>query len=149
MPQPRVLGSDGRAHRLDDLIGAEYALIGAGVDPRTLLSAKELATWQALGARFVVVYPWGQRPQDPRQRTWHDGLVEVEDFESTWFDWLKVQGHKRNSVAIIRPDKFVFGLVRAAALSRATQAACDQLQRDAAAAGAPLRGLSVVTREAA
>ena len=149
MPQPKVLGPDGRAHRLDDLIGAEYALIGAGEDPRSRLSAEALATWQALGARFIVVYPWGHRPQDPRQRTQPEGLIEVEDFESTWFAWLKAQGHKRGSVAIIRPDKFVFALERAAALPQATQAASDQLQRDRAVAGAPLRSLSVVTREAA
>lgn len=149
MPQPNVLGPDGRTHRLDDLIGAEYALIGAGEDPRSHLSAEALATWQALGARFVAVYPWGQRPQDPKQRVRPEGLIEVEDFECTWFAWLKAQGHKRGSVAILRPDKFVFALERAEGLSRATGAASEQLGAGRMLAGAALRNLSVVSREAA
>ncbi|WP_249221448.1 bifunctional 3-(3-hydroxy-phenyl)propionate/3-hydroxycinnamic acid hydroxylase [Cupriavidus sp. KK10] len=149
MPQPKVIGPDGRTHRLDDLIGAEYALIGAGVDPRAQLSAEALAAWQTLGARFVVVYPWGLRPQDPRQRTRPEGLIEVEDFESTWFAWLKAQGHKRGSVAILRPDKYVFALERGDGLARATRVASEQLQRDRMVAGASPRPVSVVTREAA
>jgi 3-(3-hydroxy-phenyl)propionate hydroxylase len=138
MPQPNVLGTDGRQHRFDDLIGTGYAAIGAGVDPRTQMSDSEVAFWQRLGARFAVVYRWGERPQNKSLRIKPHGLVEVEDFEGTWFGWLKDHGHRRGSVAIVRPDKFVFALARADALARATRAAREQLQAGEVDAGAPV-----------
>ena len=46
MPQPNLRGPDGRRHRLDDIAGRGFVLIGAGVDPRASLDIEALALWQ-------------------------------------------------------------------------------------------------------
>ena len=38
-----------------------------------------------------------------------------------WIGWLRRSGHRIGSVAIVRPDKFVFALVRASELAVATR----------------------------
>jgi 3-(3-hydroxy-phenyl)propionate hydroxylase len=150
MPQPDVLGTDGRQHRLDDLLGSGYALIGAGRDPRATMSDAEIAFWRRLGARFAVVHPWGGRPQDPALRARPADLIEVEDLQGTWFDWLKGAGHGRGSVAIVRPDRFVFALVRAGApLQQATRTARAQLHPDESGSLPSARPRGVATPETA
>jgi 3-(3-hydroxy-phenyl)propionate hydroxylase len=137
MPQPKLRGPDGRRHRLDALAGHGFVLIGAGVDPRATLDAAALALWQALGARFIAVYPFGGRPEGAGvAHAVPQGLIETEDPDGTFFDWLKASGGRTGSVAIVRPDKFVFGLVRAAQMHEATRELARQLHRGEAAPAA-------------
>src|SRR5208283_5379330 len=63
IPQPQVRTYDGRRALLDDVLGEEFALVGCAADPRAGLDAKTLAGLEALGARFVALYPFGGRPQ--------------------------------------------------------------------------------------
>ncbi len=130
LPQPSVRGSDGRRHRMDDLLGIGYALVGAGVDPRALLSTAELATWQRLNTRFVAIYPLGCRPQGDFDRRCPQDLIELEDVDGSYFRWLRSRGRSTGSVAIVRPDRFVFGLVRARDLAATTRALVEQLRLD-------------------
>ena len=137
MPQPTVRGSDGRRHRLDDLLGSGFLILCAGVDPRTLLGAKEREALADLGARFAVIYPLGRRPYGRTERQWSPDLVELEDVAGDWYQWLKRCGGKVGNVAVVRPDKFVFALVKGPGLSVAVQALISLLRRGLAT-GHPL-----------
>lgn len=136
MPQPSVRGVDGKRHLLDLLLGDGYALIGAGVDPREALSAAELAAWQSLGTCFASIFPFGGRPQGKVDQRVPPALVEIEDIDGGYFDWLRARGGTVGSVAIVRPDKFVFGLVRPEALLAATRSLAQQLQLGSTATAA-------------
>ncbi len=115
IPQPLVRTYDGRRALLDDILGEELALIGYACDPRATLDAKTLERLAALGARFVTLYPFGERPQgdavkrDPAA----GGVVEVEDLTGEGIDWFRGAGARKGSVAVIRPDKFVYALAPA------------------------------------
>jgi 3-(3-hydroxy-phenyl)propionate hydroxylase len=122
LPQPSVRGPDGRRRRFDELLGGGFALIGAGVDPRATLDAASLALWESLGARFVTVHPFGGRPNGAGvARAVPAGLSECEDPDGDFQQWLRRSGGARGSVAIVRPDKFVFALVPARELVAATR----------------------------
>jgi 3-(3-hydroxy-phenyl)propionate hydroxylase len=127
MPQPDLRGPDGRRHLLDDLLGRGFALIGAGVDPRQALDAQTRAWWQAQGACFMAIYPFGGRPEGRVERAIPAGLIEAEDPDHAYFAWLRASGHRQGSVAIVRPDRFVFALVRADGLRTATHELMRQM----------------------
>ena len=132
MPQPLLRGPDGRRCRFDELAGPGFALVGAGVDPRATLDAETLALWQALGARFIAVYPFGAKPTGAVARAVPAGLIEAEDPEGSFHDWCRRSGAARGHVAIVRPDRFVFALVPAADLPSASRECARQLDRDQA-----------------
>jgi 3-(3-hydroxy-phenyl)propionate hydroxylase len=121
LPQPCVKGPHGREQRLDDLLGTGFALIGIGIDPRRSMTPDDLAIWQRLEARFVTIYPFGGRPQGDAARARPEGLVEVEDVSGQLLAWLRSRGHGIGHVAIVRPDRFVFGAVAAGELPDVTR----------------------------
>jgi 3-(3-hydroxy-phenyl)propionate hydroxylase len=131
LPQPLVRCADGKQHLLDTVLGNGYAVIGLGVDPRKALGAAEINTWKRLGSNFVVAYPLGGRPQGTTDRRSAQGIVEVEDFYGDLFRWMKKHGHGIGSVAMIRPDRIVFGVVQADSFADATQTLVDHLQLNA------------------
>lgn len=131
LPQPLVRCGDGKQHLLDEVLGNGYAIIGLGVDPRTKLSVAEINTWKSLDANFVAAYPRGGRPQGKVGRHSPQGLIEIEDFYGELFKWMKEHGNGAGSIAVIRPDRIVFGVVHANELSNATHALVDQLQLSA------------------
>ena len=139
MPQPNLRGPDGRRHRLDDLAGPGFVLIGAGVDPRTSLDAESKALWAAQGARFIAIHPFGGRPAGAVERAVPAGLIECEDPDGSFHQWLRDSGAAAGHVAIVRPDKFVFALVRGQELPAATREFHRQMHRDDVAAAAALR----------
>lgn len=151
MPQPRLRGPDGRRHRLDELAGPGFVLIGAGVDPQATLDAEARALCQALGARFIAVHPFGGRPSGAVARATPAGLIECEDPDNTFHDWLRASGAGSGHVAIVRPDKFVFALVPAGELAAAMRELHKQLHRDDAAAATARAAVPVpiTLREAA
>ena len=53
--------------------------------------------------------------------------------DETYFNWLKRVGSGAGTIAILRPDKFVFGMPRAKALAEATRSIARQLDLDGAA----------------
>jgi 3-(3-hydroxy-phenyl)propionate hydroxylase len=109
------------------VLGNGYAIVGLGVDPRTALGAAAINTWKSLGANFVAVYPRGGRAQGKVDRRNPQGLIEVEDFYGGLFKWMKEHGNGVGSIAVIRPDRVVFGVVQANRLSNATHALVDKL----------------------
>ena len=130
MPQALLRGPDGRRQWFDDLVGGGFVLAGAGCDPREGLDADSLALWQMLGARFVAVYPFGGRPAgDAAAHAAPGGLIEAEDPDGAFHRWLRASGGGRGSVVVLRPDRFVFALVRAAQLPETTRELARQLHR--------------------
>jgi 3-(3-hydroxy-phenyl)propionate hydroxylase len=128
LPQPFVKGPNGRAERLDDVLGGGFALIGIGSDPRESLAEADLAAWRRLDTRFVAVYPFGGRPQGNAARVRAEGLVEIEDVSGELLAWLRSHGHGIGSVVIARPDRFVYGAVDAGDLPAATKRLQGELQ---------------------
>jgi 3-(3-hydroxy-phenyl)propionate hydroxylase len=130
MPQALLRGPDGRRQWFDDLVGGGFVLAGAGCDPREGLDADSLALWQMLGARFVAVYPFGGRPAgDAAAHAAPGGLIEAEDPDGAFHRWLRASGGGRGSAVVLRPDRFVFALVRAAQLPETTRELARQLHR--------------------
>lgn len=95
IPQPMVADAVGRMARLDQLLGDGFVLLGADVDPKTLLSEEQKAEWDALGARYVAVRPKTAYTQGPEE------LVDLEGALLPWFGRYGVQA------LALRPDKFV------------------------------------------
>jgi 3-(3-hydroxy-phenyl)propionate hydroxylase len=129
MPQPNLRGPDGRRHLFDELAGRGFVLIGFGYDPREALDEQSLELWRTLDATYVAVYPFGGRPQGDVASSVPDRLVEVEDPDGAFHAWLRAGGGTKGSVAIVRPDKFVFALVPGAGLVGATREFARQLHR--------------------
>jgi len=136
IPQPLVRTYDGRRALLDDILGEELALIGYAYDPRATLDAETLERLAALGARFVTLYPFGERPQgDAAKRDSAAGaLVEVEDLGGEGIAWFRGAGARKGHVALVRPDKFVYALTPAGQLGQAIQQALDVFGKNATAA---------------
>lgn len=151
MPQALLRGPDGRRQRFDDLAGAGFVLVGAGCDPREGLDESSLALWRSLGARFVAVHPFGCRPAgDTVAHAAPDGLIEAEDPDGAFHRWLRVSGGGRGSVVVLRPDRFVFALVRAAQMPETTRELARQLHRaEAAPAASPRPAVATGRMEAA
>ncbi|AXQ27929.1 bifunctional 3-(3-hydroxy-phenyl)propionate/3-hydroxycinnamic acid hydroxylase [Solimonas sp. K1W22B-7] len=128
-PQPEVRRFDGSRTRLDELLGKEFAVVGLNVDPRSALSAESRAGLDRLGARYLTLYPYGGRPQGQIgvERATPAGLVEVEDFTGVMVRWFRKAGYRREAVAILRPDKFAFAVVKPAALDSAVAELCGQV----------------------
>ena len=114
-PQPQVRRFDGRRVLLDEVLGEGYALVGLGCDPRAVLAADTRRQLDALGTRYLTLYPYGERPQATKgvERRNPDGLLEVEDIAGEMVAWFQKAGHQNDAVALLRPDKFAFGVVPA------------------------------------
>ncbi|WP_340539038.1 bifunctional 3-(3-hydroxy-phenyl)propionate/3-hydroxycinnamic acid hydroxylase [Nocardioides sp. GXZ039] len=95
LPQPIAGDAVGRMARLDDLLGDDFVLLGADVDPASVLTDEERAAWDALGARYVTIRPQSAYTQGP------DELVDLEGVLLAWLGRYGVQ------VAAVRPDRFV------------------------------------------
>lgn len=127
-PQPEVRCLDGRRVLLDEALGPGFALVGLGIDPRTPLDAASLALLRRLDARHVALYPYGERPQGPdTARDASAALAELEDIGGEMLTWLRRAGCRRGSVAILRPDRFAFGVVPARQLNAAVRELARQL----------------------
>ncbi|WP_291809539.1 bifunctional 3-(3-hydroxy-phenyl)propionate/3-hydroxycinnamic acid hydroxylase [Limnobacter sp.] len=139
-PQPQVRLITGKRVKLDEVTGNKFALIGLGVDPRDTLHA-ELHGWlEQLDASFTTVFPYCGRPQGNTGvcRETNPGLVEVEDLNGEWIQWMQKAGYSTGSVVILRPDKYCYAIASPSELNvvlkrlRKKLNAQDQSQRTAA-----------------
>jgi 3-(3-hydroxy-phenyl)propionate hydroxylase len=128
IPQPQVRTFTGRRALLDDILGHDFALVGYGIDPRATLDANIIVKLETLNTRFVVVYPYGGRPQGsdvpasaPR------GLIEVEDLSGEALAWFRKVGAKQSHIALVRPDKFVYAMRPAGRIADAVTHALREL----------------------
>ncbi|WP_420749744.1 bifunctional 3-(3-hydroxy-phenyl)propionate/3-hydroxycinnamic acid hydroxylase [Rhodococcus sp. O3] len=95
LPQPHIGDHVGTRARVDELIGHGFVLIGAEVDPATLLSAEEKSEWDALGATYRTVRSKMSHTEGPND------LVDLEDRLLPWFERYGVRA------VAVRPDKFI------------------------------------------
>ncbi|MFI9007832.1 bifunctional 3-(3-hydroxy-phenyl)propionate/3-hydroxycinnamic acid hydroxylase [Actinosynnema sp. NPDC053489] len=93
-PQPRVAVPGSPDPRpLDSVLGAEFTVIGPGVDRGTATG------WQGPPARFVRVL------RDPAEAT--SQVASVVDVDGVLTAWFARHGAR---VAVLRPDRFVYSL---------------------------------------
>ncbi len=109
-PQPAVRTVDGRLLRFDDAVGQGWVVLGIGVDPREVIGA-DLP--DRLGATSVVLHAPGTRPTGrPGEHRPRAGLIDLEAGDGSFSSWLRRARIAPGSVVILRPDKFVFGVIR-------------------------------------
>lgn len=129
IPQPEVRTFKGKRVLLDELLGEGYALIGLKVDPREHLSAASRQLLDAQGTRFVTLFEFGTRPQGANvERANTAELAEVEEVKGEMIAWFKKAGFSSDAVAVVRPDKFTFAMVKADELDLAITELKFQLQ---------------------
>ena len=102
--QPKVTRESGEVTLLDDVIGANFAIIGWGCNPQWGMSEQQIARWRALGTQFIQVVPDVQihTPQDNVE-----GVIRLGDTQNRLKTWFAAQDA---SLAVIRPDRFVAAL---------------------------------------
>jgi 3-(3-hydroxy-phenyl)propionate hydroxylase len=110
--QPLVETADRRQLRLDDAIGAWFAVIGIGCDPATAMSEDTRTFWQALGATLVEVRPSRSEPGP-------SGSVVVEDLMGAFRDWRRARPGIR--FVILRPDRYVAAVASEGELDAVTR----------------------------
>ncbi|MDO3686614.1 bifunctional 3-(3-hydroxy-phenyl)propionate/3-hydroxycinnamic acid hydroxylase [Micromonospora sp. C28ISP2-4] len=115
-PQPRVLVPGAPGERLlDEVLGDGFVVLGAvGVDGPSLPSR------QGLPVRFVAVHPSGTPLTALPDESGDGGYdrVDVVDAEGVLGGWLRRHGAE---LVVLRPDRFVFSLVRAGGAERAAR----------------------------
>lgn len=100
--QPWVREESSGWRRLDDVLGAEFALVA--IDSRALaeLDDSVLWRWRHLGGRVALVRA-GNTPKVAAL----DGVLQLEDRENLLPAWLASQ---QGTALIARPDRYVFGV---------------------------------------
>ena len=115
--QPEVKLESGQTVLLDEVIGNDFAIVAWGVDPKWGLSEATIKKWQELGVKFIQVIPAVQFGNEKRQQ--FENVITIGDIGTdirTWF------GKTDESVAILRPDRFVAALAIPQTLERTSQA---------------------------
>jgi 3-(3-hydroxy-phenyl)propionate hydroxylase len=94
MPQPKVKTPDG-SFPLDTFQAChQWMVLGIGVDPATMLSARDLSILDALDVRFACINGRGERPRTLERRC-DDAVFDA---------WVK--RHAVRAV-LVRPDRFI------------------------------------------
>ncbi|AKJ00110.1 3-(3-hydroxy-phenyl)propionate hydroxylase [Archangium gephyra] len=103
-PQPRVGAPGGEVVRLDELLGPGFAVL---VHPDTRETARRGAQVLAdsLGARCLCIIPPRSGQAQPGE------VVDTEGKLDAWFREHKVD------IAVLRPDRYLFGAVRGSHLA--------------------------------
>ena len=124
--QPRVRTVDGRAVRLDDVLGNRFAILGWGADPTFGLTPAAREVWQRLGGCFVLAKP-------DTQLDFHDDVpthvIAIGDVNGRLKDWF---ARVPESVVFLRPDRFVAGMCTPQQVSAHIGALAEKLSLNAA-----------------
>ena len=135
--QPRVRLADGRVVLFDDAIGNGFAVLAWGADPTFGLTPEARELWTRLGARFVIAKPDVQLDYEADVP---EGVLAVGDVTGRLKEWF---GRLPQSVALLRPDRFVAGICTPQEVSGAIVELAGKLGM-AAAAGRDASVLSPV-----
>ncbi|MFI0454184.1 bifunctional 3-(3-hydroxy-phenyl)propionate/3-hydroxycinnamic acid hydroxylase [Actinomadura sp. 6N118] len=100
--QPLVEDADGRAVRLDDVLGPWFAVLGFDTDPAEHLTDAQRDYLAGLDTTFVKVID--SRAGRARRATAHPRTQVVEDLEGHLREWFT---RHRARVVVIRPDRYV------------------------------------------
>lgn len=129
-PQPFVQGPEGERVRLDELLGPGFAvLVHSATAEASMRAAQMLA--QGLGARCLRVLLPRSRPTQPGELVDTDGVLDA------WFS------EYRMDIAVLRPDRYLFGAVRGPHLSWLSAALRRQIRGPLPVVSAePMRAVS-------
>lgn len=100
--QPHVENAVGQRQRFDEVLGPWYAVIGYRCNPLEHVGAEMQAYWQGLETRFIQVNR--SRSGLRNQPLSCEGVISVEDVDNLLGDWFS---KARDSVVIVRPDRFI------------------------------------------
>jgi 3-(3-hydroxy-phenyl)propionate hydroxylase len=100
--QPTVFDAAGDRHRLDDLIGDHFAIVSLAPSPLAWLTGEAAARWRCIGAKIILI---SKTPgaDSPASAQW------LREEETLFEDWMRPFGP---GVAVVRPDKYVFGIAK-------------------------------------
>ncbi|MBA7934319.1 bifunctional 3-(3-hydroxy-phenyl)propionate/3-hydroxycinnamic acid hydroxylase [Klebsiella sp. RHBSTW-00215] len=99
--QPKVTLENGDVTLLDEVIGANFAIIGWGCNPQWGLSDKQISRWRAAGVRFIQVVPEVQIHCDQDNVP---GVIRLGDTQNRLKSWF---AQHDTAIAVVRPDRFV------------------------------------------
>ena len=117
-PQPDVLKQEGTQSRLDDVIGLRFAVLSWGSDPQVHMSPETQRYWKDMGAALLAAVPRTQLGNF--QGTVLPGTSLIGDLNDVLHDWFADQ-NADGSIVLLRPDRFVAGIVQPQMLDAASQ----------------------------
>ncbi len=102
--QPDVRTQAGKLILLDEVLGDQFAILELDNNWRKTITLDSACFFDNLPANFVKVFPPGQ---DIHLNQTTIGVEEIEDVSGQITKWFAKQ---KKTVAIIRPDRYVFGV---------------------------------------
>lgn len=120
--QPKVTLESGTVTLLDEVIGANVAILAWGCNPQWGLNAGQIAQWRAVGVRFIQVVP---EVQIHRQQDNFAGVIHVGDTQNRLKSWF---AQHDTAIAVVRPDRFVAAVAIPQTLGQKLDALASKMQ---------------------
>ena len=128
--QPKVTLEDGQVTLLDEVIGANFAIIAWGCNPLWGLNDEQIARWRAVGVRFIQVVPEVQIHCDQDNVP---GVIRLGDTQNRLKSWF---AQHDTAIAVVRPDRFVATVAIPQTLSKKLDALASKMRRAVSAQAA-------------
>lgn len=120
--QPKVTLEDGQVTLLDEVIGANFAIIAWGCNPLWGLNDEQIARWRAVGVRFIQVVPEVQIHCDQDNVP---GVIRLGDTQNRLKSWF---AQHDTAIAVVRPDRFVATVAIPQTLSKKLDALASKMR---------------------
>ena len=120
--QPKVTLETGQVTLLDEVIGARFAIIAWGCNPRWGLTDEQIARWRAVGVQFIQVVPEVQIHCDQDNVP---GVIRVGDTQNRLKNWF---AQHDTAIAVVRPDRFVATVAIPQTLGKKLNALAGKMQ---------------------
>ncbi|HBG9752327.1 TPA: bifunctional 3-(3-hydroxy-phenyl)propionate/3-hydroxycinnamic acid hydroxylase [Klebsiella oxytoca] len=120
--QPKVTLETGQVTLLDEVIGARFAIIAWGCNPRWGLTDEQIARWRAVGVQFIQVVPEVQIHCDQDNVP---GVIRVGDTQNRLKNWF---AQHDTAIAVVRPDRFVATVAIPQTLGKKLNAVASKMQ---------------------
>lgn len=120
--QPKVTLETGQVTLLDEVIGANFAIIAWGCNPLWGLNEEQISRWRAVGVRFIQVVPEVQIHCDQDNVP---GVIRLGDTQNRLKSWFALHD---TAIAVVRPDRFVATLAIPQTLGNKLDALASKMQ---------------------
>lgn len=120
--QPKVTLEGGQVTLLDEVMGANFAIIAWGSNPLWGLNDGQIARWRAVGVRFIQVVPEVQIHCDQDNVP---GVIRLGDTQNRLKSWF---AQHDTAIAVVRPDRFVATVAIPQTLSKKLDALARKMQ---------------------
>ncbi|MBZ7674530.1 bifunctional 3-(3-hydroxy-phenyl)propionate/3-hydroxycinnamic acid hydroxylase [Klebsiella grimontii] len=125
--QPKVTLEGGQVTLLDEVIGANFAIIAWGCNPLWGLNDEQIARWRAVGVRFIQVVP---EVQIHCNQDNVPGVIRLGDTQNRLKSWF---AQHDTAIAVVRPDRFVATVAIPQTLSKKLDALASKMRLAASA----------------